>query len=194
MPDTVQYGVETAWYTFRPRADHNGATIVPVGAERRIGSQTEPAAAPLTNYFQFAAGARFYRLYYKADLEDNSITEIVIAAPTRADLDRRTARLIADFSLCRQSDPDLCVVIPRRVAVNPAVAVTVNGTEVRLLAYSSVRAAVAQGGGPRDPQEILPRLAVYKPFAGKLTRVEFDRSRQDILNLVLLGGESISWK
>ena len=194
MTGGEQYGVETAWYTFQPRADHNGASVVPVSAEDTIGGKTEPAAAPLANYIQFSASAAFYRLYYKADLADNSVTEIVIGAPSRTELDRRTQRLMSDFSLCRQSDPEMCMVIPRRVAVNPAVAVTVNGVEVRLLAYSSVRAAVAAGGGPRQPQDILPRLAVYKPFAGKLTPVEFDRASQDIFNLVLLGGESISWK
>ncbi|MGO9263194.1 MAG: hypothetical protein ACLQU1_43985 [Bryobacteraceae bacterium] len=190
----AQYGTETAWYTFQPRADRNGARIVPVSAEDTIGGKTEPAAAPLTNYFQFSASAAFYRLYYKADLADNSITEIVIAAPTRAELDRRTERLIHDFSLCRQSDPEMCMVIPRRVAVNPFMMVTVNGVEVRLPWRGSVRNAVRAGGGPLQLQEILPHLAVYKPFAGKLTLVEFDRASPDIFNLVLLGGESISWK
>jgi hypothetical protein len=86
------------------------------------------------------------------------------------------------------------MVIPRRVAVNPFMVVMVNGVEVRLAWRGSVRSAILAGGGPRQPQEILPRLAVSKPFAGKLTPVEFDRTSQDIFNLVLLGGESISWK
>jgi hypothetical protein len=189
-----QYGVETAWYTFQPRADHNGATIVPVSAERRIGDQTQTVSAPLTNYFQFAPGAAFYRLYYKADLAADSITEIILAAHSRAELDRRTERVAADFSLCRKSDPEMCMVIPRRVAVNPYMVVTVNGAEVRLPWRGSVRAAVAAAGGPRELKEILRSLAVSKPFEGKLRPVEFDRTREDIFNLTLLGGESISWK
>lgn len=187
-------GVETAWYTFQPRPDRNGATIVPVSAERSIGGTKESAATPLTNYFKFAPSAAFYRLYYKADVDDNSVTEIVLAAPTRAELDRRTQRLAADVSLCRQSDPEMCMVIPRRAAVNPFMTVTVNGAEVRLAVGSRVRNAVQTGGGPRQIQEVLPQLAVSKPFIGKLTPVEFDRGRQDIFDLVLLGGESISWK
>jgi hypothetical protein len=194
MSETAQYGVETAWYTFQPRAGHNGATIVPVSAERRIGSQTDPTTAPLTNYFQFAPSAGFYRLYYKSDIADNSVTEIVIGAPTRAELERRTQRLIQDLSLCSQSDPEMCMVIPRRVAVNPFMVVTVNGAEARVMVGSRVRNAIAQTGGPRQAEEVLPRLSVSKPYAGKLTRVEFDRASQDILNMTLLGGESISWK
>ena len=193
MQDT-QYGVETAWYTFQPRPDHNGSTIVPVSAERRIGETTEPAGAPLTNYFRFAPGAAFYRLYYKADLADNSVTEIVIGAPTRAELDRRTERVRTDLTLCSQSDPELCMVIPRRVAVNPFMVVTVNGVETRVMVGSRVRNAVIEGGGPRQPREVLPQLTVYKPYGGRLAPVEFDRSRPDILDMVLLGGESIAWK
>ena len=193
MPESAQYGVETAWYRFAPRADHNGATIVPISAERRIGSQTQQAAAPIANPFQFAPSAAFYRLYYKADLSENSVTEIIIGAPTRAELDRRTEQLRTDLSLCSQSDPELCMVIPRRVAVNPFLAVTVNGAEVRVPVNGTVRSAIAQGRGPRNPEEVLPQLAVWKPFAGQLRPVEFDRSKPDILNLTLLGGESISW-
>lgn len=77
-------GVETSWYAFQVRPDHNGSRIVAASAERTIGGNTEPAAAPLINYFQFAPSAAFYRLFYKADLTNNSITEIVITAPTRA--------------------------------------------------------------------------------------------------------------
>jgi hypothetical protein len=187
-------GVETAWYTFEPQPDRNGARIVFASAERTIAGKTEPAAAPLSNYLQFAPGARFYRLYYKADVGDNATTEIVIAAATRAELGRRTEALARDSSLCRQSDAEMCMVIPRRVAVNPFLVVTVNGAEVRLTARSRVRDAVRAGGGPRQMQEILPQLAVSKPFAGKLTAVEFDRGSPEIFNLVLLGGEAISWK
>jgi len=187
-------GVETAWYAFQPKPDHVGSTIVPIAAERSIQGKKEPAAAPITNYFQFSPSAAFYRLFYKTDPADNGITEIVITAPTRAELDRLTQALSADFNLCQKSDPGMCMVIPRRVAVNPFLLVTVNGAETRLVIGSSVRNAIMAGGGPLRGQEVLPQLSVLKPYAGKLVPVEFDRSRQEILDLVLLGGESISWK
>ena len=193
---TVDYpnailGWETSWYTFQPRPDHNGAAIVPVSAERTIAGKTVPAAAPLTNYLQFAHSAAFYRLFYKADTAGNSVTEIVIAAPTRQELERRT-QAMNDPTVCRQSDPQVCMVIPRHVAVNAYMMVTVNGAEVRLGVHSLLRSAIeAAGGRPRD---VLAHLAVSKPFAGKLTPVVFDRSKPDIFDLLLLGGESISWK
>jgi hypothetical protein len=35
---------------------------------------------------------------------------------------------------------------------------------------------------------------VLKPYGGKLAEVEFDRASSAILDMTLLGGESISWK
>jgi hypothetical protein len=189
-----QSGVETAWYRLAARPDHIGASIVRISVERRIGDQTESSAAPVANYFRFASTVAFYRLYYKSDLSDHGITEIVIGAPTRTELDRRTGRLRTDPSFCAESDPEVCMVIPRRVAVNPFTAVTVNGAEVRLPLNANVRSAVLLGGGPRQAQDVLPQLVVWKPFEGRLKPVEFDRSKPDILTLFLLGGESISWK
>jgi hypothetical protein len=187
-------GVETAWYSFQERPDHNGSRIVAVSAERTIGGRTEPAASPLIDYFQFGPSAAFYRLYYKAELTSKSITEIVIAAPNRAELDRRTQLFIDDPSVCRQSDPEMCVVIPRRVAVNPFMVVMVNGAEVRLNVRSRVREAVRSAGGPRNPEELVPQLILSKPYGDTLKPVIFDRKRPDILDVTLLGGESISWK
>jgi len=187
-------GVETAWYAFQPRPDRAGTTIVPLAAERTIQGKTEPAASPLTNYFQFSPRAAFYRMFYKTDPADNGITEIMVTAPTRAELDRRTQALTKDFSLCQKSDPEMCMVIPRRVAVNPFMMVTVNGTEVRLAIGSSVRRAIQTGQGPPRVQEVLPQLEILKPYNGKLVPVEFDRSRQEILDVMLLGGEHVSWK
>ncbi len=57
-----------------------------------------------------------------------------------------------------------------------------------------VRSAIAQGGGPRRVEEVLPSLTVRKPYGGKLVDVVFDRSSGAILDMMLLGGESISWK
>jgi hypothetical protein len=187
-------GVETAWYAFQPRPDGTGSTIVPLSAERSIQGKVEPAAAPITNYFQFSPRAAFYRMFYKTDPADSGITEIVVTAPSRAELDRRTQAMVKDLSMCPKSDPEMCMVIPRRVAVNPFMLATVNGAEVRLAIGSTVRRAILAGQGPARPQEVLPQLKVLKLYKGKLVPVEFDHTKQDVLDLVLLGGESVAWK
>jgi hypothetical protein len=187
-------GVETAWYTLRPKPGA-GTTIVPISAERRVEDQITPIAAPTGDYFRFAPVIGFYRLIYKADIDaKGSVTEIVVGAPDRLELERRTSRVLGDFDTCKVSDPNLCAVIPRHVALNPVLAVTVNGQEVRVGIRGTVRSAIAQGHGPRRAEEVLPTLTVRKPYGNKLVEVEFDRATPAILDMILLGGESISWK
>jgi hypothetical protein len=188
-------GVETSWYTLRPKPDGAGTTIVAVSAERRIDGKTEPVARPTRNYFPFAPEIGFYRLIYKADISGKgSTTEIIVGAADRIELDRRTRQVLDDFDTCKVSDPSLCAVIPRHVALNPVMAVTVNGREVRVGIRGTVRGAVRQAGGPQRAEEVLTSLTVRKPYGGKLVDVEFDRTGSAILDMTLLGGESISWK
>jgi hypothetical protein len=186
-------GIETAWYGFQPRPGEDGWKIAPLAVEHRIQGRLEAAAAALTNYFVFSAAAAHYRLFYKTDPTDNGITEIILAAPTRAELEKRTRALATDSSLCTKTDPDFCVVIPRRVAVNPFVAVTINGTEALLPVGSTVRRAIQTVDARANVPEIVPRLQLLKPHRGKLTPVEFDRRGQEVLDVTLLGGESMSW-
>ncbi len=186
-------GYETAWYAFRLKPDGSGSTITPLGAERTIAGKKEPEAGPATNWFQFPPQAGYYRMFYKTDPADNGITEIVIGAPTPAGLDRLTQAMSADNATCEKSGTAMCVVIPRQVAVNPFLHATVNGNDVRLNLGSSVRLAILAGGGSPRPADV-PNLVVLKPYAGKLTPVEFSHASAAIFDVVLLGGESISWK
>ncbi len=61
-------GVETSWYTLRPKSDGAGTTIVPLSTARRVDDRTEAAAGPSRNYFHFVPEIGFYRLIYKADI------------------------------------------------------------------------------------------------------------------------------
>jgi len=186
-------GYETAWYAFRLKPDGSGSTITPLGAERTIAGKKEPEAGPATNWFRFPPQAGYYRMFYKTDPADNGITEIVIGAPTPAGLDRLTEAMSADNATCEKSASTMCVVVPRQVAVNPFLHATVNGSDIRLNLGSTVRLAILAGGGFPTPADV-PNLVVLKPYAGKLTPVEFSHASAAIFDVVLLGGESISWK
>jgi len=188
-------GVETSWYALAPKTDGPGARIVTLSSERRIDGKTEAAAGPMENYFRFTPDIGFYRLIYKADLgEKGATTEIVVGAPDRVELERRTRLVLDNFDTCRVSDLSMCALIPRHVALNAVMAVTVNGAEVRVGIRGTVRGAIWQAGGPRNAEEVLPRLSVRKPCGGKLVDVDFDRGSSAILDVMLLGGEEISWK
>ena len=188
-------GVETSWYALRPKAHGLGTVIVPLSTDRRVGDQTTQAEGPPHNRFPFAPDIGFYRLIYKADVEGNgTTTEIIVGAPDRSELQRRTRRVLDDFDACKVSDPELCAVIPRRVALNPVMTVMVNGRTTRVGIRGTVRSAVLQSGGPRRTEDVLPTLSVRKPYAGKLAEVEFDRASGAILDMVLMGGEAIAWQ
>jgi hypothetical protein len=183
-------GYETAWYRVGPKTGGIGFKLIPISVERTIQGSTESAAAPIVNYLRFPSEANFYRLFLKADLENHPITQMVIAAPTRAELDRRTKAIDIDPSLCAASDGQ-CVAIPRRAAINVWTAVWVNGTEVKVLG-GTIRSAI-EAAGEKDAVRVLPRLTVQRPYGGDLALVEFDRSSTGILDVVLIGGEKISW-
>jgi hypothetical protein len=183
-------GFETAWYGFTPKSTGAGFTLAPLSAERTIQGITESAATPLAKYLRFPPESSFYRLFLKADVEGNAVTQMVITAPTRAELNRRTKAIDADPSLCAAPD-GLCVAIPRRAALNVWTAIWVNGREVRVRG-GAVRSAI-EAAGEKDPTRVLPTLAIERPFGGKLAPVEFDRASKSILDLVLIGGEKISW-
>jgi hypothetical protein len=188
-------GVETSWWALQPKPNGPGSTIVSLSAERNIAGRSAAFPAPLKNYFQFSPGINFYRLVYKGQVEDKGgIAHVIVGAPNRLELERRTQLVLDDFKTCTVSDPNLCAILPRHVGLNPFLAVTVNAVEVRLPLSPTVRTAIRAAGGPSNVDEVLPTLTVLKPYNNKLVPVEFDRTRPEILDLTLLGGESISWK
>jgi len=178
-------GYETAWYAIQPKAGQIGFAITPLSAEKHIEGKVEPAIAPTTNYLKFGPQAAYYRLFYKAD--QGEVVEVVLAAPTRAELDRQTQAFNSGPALCAQVPSQTCVVIPKRVALNPFLAIAVNGSEATVPVGSTLRAAI-------HVERVPPDLKVYKLYAGKPVPVEFDRASPEILGLVLTGGEKISWK
>jgi len=184
-------GYETAWYSIQPKIAGPGYSITPLYAERHVTvgqskGETERRAQPDINDLTFPPRAGFYRLVYKSD--QTSFTALVIAAPTREELDRRAHLIDTGAAPCSQ----LCVAIPRREAINAMLPVNVNGQEVMVNWGANVAEAI-RSAGVREPESVLPHLAVDKLHNGRLAEVEFDRASPAILNLILIGGETISW-
>jgi hypothetical protein len=190
-------GYERAWYAVWPKANGVGFTIAPLDAEQNIEGKTEHRSQPAKNYFPFPDDAAFYRLFYKAD--QTEFTALVVAARTRADLERRTKTLETGAASCEKLNGELCVAIPKNVGVNPLLAVTVNGSEVMVPWGATVGGAIRKAEEweeekGREAAVLLPRLAVSRLYHGRPAPVEFDRGNPEILRLILTGGETISWK
>jgi hypothetical protein len=188
-------GYEMSWYAAQPRSGGTGSAIVPLSAETHCTGQdvacTETRGTePAINYFRFPAEAKFYRLFYEADQTD--FTALVVAAETQAELDRRTAILEAGPAVCGRLASGWCVTIPKDVAVNLLLPVTVNGREA-LVAWGSTVAKAIRAGGEPQPSSVLPRLNVQKPYRGRAVPLKFDPASRAILDMILTGGEIISW-
>ncbi len=184
-------GYETAWYAAQPKANGMGFTIAPLFAERHIQGETERRPQPATNYLQFPEDGAFYRLIYKA--QQTEYTALVVGARTRAELEHRAEKLRTGAGSCEKLEGELCVAIPRIAGINLLLPVTVNGREIMVRWGATVGEAIRESG-ERQAQSLLPRLAVHKPYHGRPAPVEFDPSSNMILNLVLTGGELITWR
>jgi hypothetical protein len=44
-----------------------------------------------------------------------------------------------------------------------------------------------------QPLSVLPQLSILKPYGDRTAAVEFNRSDSSIFNLIVMGGEKISW-
>jgi hypothetical protein len=188
-PPANLIGYEIAWYGVEANAGRPGYRIAPLSADRTIGGATERLPAPPTDYLRFAPQAAFFRVFYKT--EANGVTAIFIAGKTRDELNRRTATVSENLDSCAQ-EQDMCITLPRRLAVNPFLAVTVNGATVSVAQGSTVAAAI-RATGIRDAQSVVARLKVTRLFRNRPTPVEFYRNAPDILSMKLVGGETLAW-
>jgi hypothetical protein len=143
-------------------------------------SGIEPLGDGATNPFEGVHG-RYWRLVYKADQ-----TSVIVAANSRRELDANTAALLAGTGVCTS-----CVAVPRSVGVNPYQAVMVNGAEVRVALGATLQRVIEAAG--RKPAAVMSTLSISKRFAGKMMPVEFERTKPDVLGLVVEGNESIRW-
>jgi hypothetical protein len=174
-------GHETAWYRFDPKPG-SGARIAAISANASVRGIAMPLEQPAKNYFTFTGPIGFYRLFYKPEEE----TAVVVGAPSREQLPR-------DLAGCGKAGGPECITLPKRVGINPYLELSVNGKPLAVPAHMppTIR-AVIQAAKAR-PDTVLPTLAITKPYGGKPVPVEFDRTKQDILGLVLTGNEEIRW-
>jgi hypothetical protein len=174
-------GHETAWYSFEPK-DGGGTQVAPISANASVRGIAMPLEAPARNYFTFTKAIGFYRLFYKPEEE----TAVMVGALSRGQLPR-------DLGACGKSGGPECITLPKRVGINPYLEVSVNGKAMAVPAHMppTIRSVIQAAQTRADA--VLPTLAILKPYAGKPMPVEFDRTKQDILGLVLSGDEQIRW-
>jgi hypothetical protein len=129
-------------------------------------------------------------VFYEA--QQTEYAAIIVAARTLADLEQRSKILATGTASCEKLNNELCVAVPKQVAINGLVSITVNGGQT-LVAWGTNIGGVLRAAGEREANA-MPRLQVQKSYNGKLVPVEFDHASSAVLNLIVSGGEVISWK
>ncbi len=193
-------GYEIAWYDVKDRDDGPGFYIAPRSAELHLAGKVEQQDAPSAYRFVFEPGARWFRFFVKTRLSANDYNIVLLSAPTASVLEARTENFQKDAAaFLRSAGNTSYVAITKEIEVNPYIRVKVNGVETDVPVGSSIRQVIEQKAGRGTASNALARLTVVKPYhAQKVSRarlcpVEWDHRTQDILNLVLEGGEQIAW-
>lgn len=181
-------GYEVAWYTLRPRSD-GGVQMELEFSETHIGDETTRQDTSRQR-LEFGADARYFRMLVLTRISDKDHNTAFLAGSTLAELEERTRAVEEDPVICERLAG--CVAIDTRVALLPFAMVQANGTEVLVQPGSTVR-QVLREAGESDPEALTASLAIERDYAGRLTPVEADAGRSELLEVSLLGGETIFW-
>ena len=125
--------------------------------------------------------------------QDRRIALIAAASPRELDLASKAFEKNPE-GFCAQAASlnAACVGVPKDMVIGPELRVRVNGTDQ----YAPVGGHIGdvlRTMNIRNGPELVKSMKVARPYEGKLVPLEFDRANYDILSLVLLGGEEITW-
>lgn len=215
-PDNV-VGYETAHYVFVPDlrpgpvsaaapvntfapsadADNNRIRLVLSRATEVIDGNLAVEKRTLRNDLHFPQSPGYFRLLFMAD--DNAATvritrAILLSAPDQSRLAQAVAlRQDSAENFCATlAVPDVtCIVFPKNFGISPELRVRANGLDY----YIRVGGFLQEVLVLQRPQDDLPprSLKVRRPFRGRLVPIKFDPKSRDILKLVLLPGDEITW-
>jgi hypothetical protein len=150
----------------------------------------------LRNDLHFSQSPGYFRLLFMAD--DNAATvrvtrAIMLFAPDQTRLAQAVAsRQVSAENYCATlALPGLtCTIFPRNFGVSPELRIRTNGEDFYIRVGGFLKEAIdlrdAENGPPKT-------LKVRRLFRGRLVPVKFDSNSNDILKLVLLPGDEITW-
>jgi hypothetical protein len=188
-------GYETANYTFvgeepdsRTRLRLASATEVLIGA-----APIEKRA--LRNELPFDRSPAHFRLLFMTD--ETSSDRITRAALLSAPDETKLAQAVAnrgnrpdDFCTALSIDDVNCTILPKNFGVSPELRVRVNRKDAFVRVGGMVQEVLDLENPEAGPP---PSLKVLRPFHGRLIPIKFDSSSRDILRLVLLPGDQITF-
>jgi hypothetical protein len=186
-------GHETANYIFasEPKDDRVRISLAKV-SETDVGQTTSFQKSAPQNAFPFPASFGYFRLLFRTEASSANHIATIISAPDKARLNEATKeRETGPADSCHGVSVAgaTCIVFPPDFGVNGEMRIQVNGHEdfVRVEAnLGELMHSTRAGAVPKT-------LMIRRVFQGRVIPVRFDYTNQDILGLVLMPGDEISW-
>ncbi len=191
----VVTGYRTSFYLL-DRAPDGGVVVRAGDSEINIQAKLTAGRAAESELLHLPAGATWLRFFFRSWSRTQDRRIALIAAPTSAERERASKEFETDpEGFCAGAAKQrgvACVSVPTDMVLGPELRVSANGKDA-FVAVGGTLSEVLRGAGLRDSRAALGTLQVRRPYEGKLVPVAFDRTRTEILGLVLIGGEQITW-
>jgi hypothetical protein len=187
-------GYETVYYDVQERGD-GSLKIALRSVDQLVGRATTKKSRPTGTPVSIAESARYIRLFFRTWRISGDYRIALLATRETGTLDAMTAQFEADPErFCRETNPAraTCLSVPMEMTLTAEMKVRANGKPAYIAVGGNV-GELLRTAGVRQPQTVVHALQVLRPYEGALAPVEFDRTRPDILNLTLIGGEEIRW-
>jgi hypothetical protein len=188
-------GYETANYAFTREGSEGQRRLRLASAAETLISLPPVEKQTLRNELAFSKTPGYFRLLFMADeTTSGRVTRaILLSAPDETKLNRAVARRGSrpdDFCTTLLIGEVNCTVFPKNFGVSPELRVRVNQKD----AFVAVGGMVQDVLNLEDPEASPPpSLKVLRPFRGRLIPIKFDRSSKDILRLILLPGDQLTF-
>ena len=186
-------GVQTVYYEIVPDKVNGQVRITQAGADSsQNGSSPQGSArqvaSPLPHSFAY------FRLFLKKSQssKDPVTVAIILSSTDRKNLDDATQELNAEAEPSCQgvtSPNATCIMFPMLTGVNAEIRVKVNGQEVFARLGAQVGEVVREAGS----DDTAPLVQVRRLFDKRLVPVKVDRDNRDILGLILMPGDVITY-
>ncbi len=187
-------GHETANYVFASAKKDDRVRISLGSVTETEEGQTTPFRKSLPqNAFPFPESFAYFRLLFRTEASSANRIATIISATDKMQLDEATRqRESGPADSCQGvSVPNAtCIALAPDFGVNAEMRVHLNGDESFVRVGGTVEEAISLVG---NVTAVPKSLMVRRLFQGHLVPVKFDPASNDILDLVLMPGDEITW-
>ena len=189
-------GYETANYVFLYDKSSDRIRLSLASAIETLTGNAPLEKRTLRNALKFSKSSGYFRLLFMAEeiSTDQRITRaILLSAPDQMKLAQATSRRqVSAEMFCGSLDvPGVtCAIFPKNFGVSPELRLRVNRKDAYIPVGGMLQEILDLENRDSPPPAT---LKIRRPFQGRLISIKFDRSSADILKLVLLPGDQITY-